>query len=538
MVHAVLAVVIAAGALSAQAAPPGAGAYYEFLLARHLEGKGDADGAIAAYKRAATLDPKSAEIHTAMAELYARQNKLDDCIAAGEKALALDPDNLGAHRILGLVYASMAQRNRRQAARDYTPDALAHLERVQAASRAPDASILLAIGRLHLRGAAYDKAIQALRQLVEQEPDYNEGATLLAQAYAAAGKVDEATAVLEVLAKEDPDYLTTLAEHYERANQWDKAADAYGRAVQRDPVDEQLKSRWAIALLNSPAEGAAAKAASVLAKMAALKPDTQTMYLLSQSQRRVKDYVGAEASARQIMKNDPGGVLGPYALAQVYVDQREFKKVIETLSPAVAPYVARATATPRADVARLFLHLGFAYQQLKDYGRAIETLQQGKRFAKDASVLFQLGSVLEQQKRYADAERTFKEVLAKEPLNAPALNYLGYMLADRGDRLDEAVGYIKRALEAEPENASYLDSLGWAYYKMNRLDLAEESLGRASADLTKNSVVQDHWGDLLLKLGRYRDAIAAWERALGGDGDSIDKSQIERKIKSAREKNK
>lgn len=539
MVHALISVAIVAASPAAQPAAPGA-AWYEFLVARHFESEGDVDAAIAAYKRAAALDPESAEIYTSLAELYARQNKVDECIAAAEQALTNNPDNVGAHRILGLVYASLAQsRNRRSNSRDYAGEALKHLERVQAASRAPEASILLAIGRLHLRSRSYDKAIVVLRQLVDEEPQYAEGVALLAEAYSGAGKVDEAAALLESLAREDPDYLTNLAEQHAKANQWDKAADAYGRAVQHDPDNEALKIRWVMALLNSPAATDSARATAVLQEMVAAKPDdTQNLYLLSQAQRRSKDFSGAESSARQIIKNDPAGVAGPYALAQVFEDQRNFRKVVDTLAPVAATYAARSDANVRGDVARLFLHLGYAYQQLKEYDRAIETLEQGKRFARDTSMLFQLGAVLEQQKRYADAERTFKEVLQKEPSNAATLNYLGYMLAERGERLDEAVAYIKRALEADPENASYLDSLGWAYFRMNRLDLAEDPLRRASAGLTSNSVVQDHWGDLLFKLGRYRDAIAAWERALSGDGDSIDKAQIEKKIKSARDKSK
>ena len=110
------------------------------------------------------------------------------------------------------------------------------------------------------------------------------------------------------------------------------------------------------------------------------------------------------------------------------------------------------------------------------------------------------------------------------------------MLAERGDRLDESVGYIKKALEIEPENGSYLDSLGWAYFKADKLDLAEANLKRAADQLTTNSVIQDHYGDLLFKRGRYDEAIAAWTRALSGDGDSIDRRAIDKKIRAARQK--
>ena len=107
------------------------------------------------------------------------------------------------------------------------------------------------------------------------------------------------------------------------------------------------------------------------------------------------------------------------------------------------------------------------------------------------------------------------------------------MLADRGERLDESVELIERAIERDPHNGSYLDSLGWAYYKLDRLDLAEPPLRAASDQLQRNSVVQDHLGDLLNRLERYAEAIDAWQRALEGDGEEIDRALIERKISDA-----
>jgi len=144
--------------------------------------------------------------------------------------------------------------------------------------------------------------------------------------------------------------------------------------------------------------------------------------------------------------------------------------------------------------------------------------------------------VLDKQKQYADAEAVFKQVIDRDPENAPALNYLGYMLAERGERLDESVGLLKKALAMEPDNGSYLDSLGWAYYKADKLDLAVTNLQRAAEQLKANSVIQDHYGDVLFKLSRYDDAIAAWNRAIDGDGDAIDRASIDRKIRTAKQK--
>ena len=116
-------------------------------------------------------------------------------------------------------------------------------------------------------------------------------------------------------------------------------------------------------------------------------------------------------------------------------------------------------------------------------------------------------------------------MIASDPLDSIALNSLGYMLAERRDRLDEAVTLLQRALKVEPDNPSYLDSLGWAYFQQGRVDLADAPLTEAAEKLTTSSVVQDHLGDLRFRQQRYSDAAQAWQRALDGDGQSIDRAK-------------
>ena len=133
--------------------------------------------------------------------------------------------------------------------------------------------------------------------------------------------------------------------------------------------------------------------------------------------------------------------------------------------------------------------------------------------------------------------------MADDPKNAMALNYLGYMLADRGTRLDEALGYIRRAVALDPQNGAYLDSLGWAYYKMGNYDLAEENLRRASERIGNDPTVHDHLGELYQKTGRLKLAATHWERALEewnktipAEVDSDDVAKVQKELESARVK--
>src|SRR6185436_7530461 len=138
--------------------------------------------------------------------------------------------------------------------------------------------------------------------------------------------------------------------------------------------------------------------------------------------------------------------------------------------------------------------------------------------------------------RSSDAEKLLRQMLTNEPSNARVLNHLGYLLANRGDQLDEAISLVRKALEADPDRPEYLDSLGWAYFKRGELNDAVKYLAAAAAKLPENSEVQDHLGDAYAKRGSMQDAIAAWNKALKGDGQGIEKSAIERKVQDAQKK--
>jgi tetratricopeptide (TPR) repeat protein len=108
------------------------------------------------------------------------------------------------------------------------------------------------------------------------------------------------------------------------------------------------------------------------------------------------------------------------------------------------------------------------------------------------------------------------------------------MNADRGVRVEEAVGLIERALAVDPENGAYLDSLGWALFRLNRLAQAEEMLRRA-VTREPNAVVLDHLGDVLKRRGAIVEALDCWRKALKGEdeGEDLDRAVVEQKIREA-----
>jgi Flp pilus assembly protein TadD len=140
-----------------------------------------------------------------------------------------------------------------------------------------------------------------------------------------------------------------------------------------------------------------------------------------------------------------------------------------------------------------------------------------------------------------ESEAQFRKVLEIAPDDAGALNYLGYMLADRNMRLEEAEKMIAKALEIEPNNGAYLDSLGWVTFKMGKLDEAENLLRRALSRISTDPTVHEHLGDVCFQKGRLKDAIAQWETSLREFGtgakaemDSVEIAKIQKKLDRAK----
>jgi tetratricopeptide (TPR) repeat protein len=634
-------------AISAQSSTRAADAYAQFLLGHHLEENDDIDGAAAAYKRAMELDPAAAEIPAELAGLYLRQNKVQEAMSTAEQALKIAPANEEANRVLGIVYAALADAGRdgrgRGRARSGNTDenlvkAMHHLEQAIAHSPGePDPNVRATLARVYLQSGAFEKAIPLLTDLVNKESGWSDGPMLLAEAYAGAGRTQDAIDWLE--SQDDPRLLPTLADFYERDRRWKDAADAWARAAQAMPRNTELKTRYASALLNLGSRDDIGKARDVLKDVVSTRAnDARALYLLSQAQRRLGDSAAAESTARKVIEQNNRSAWGYYALAEALEEAHKYQSVIDEIAPVVAQNRGK-TADQGLDVTLLLPHLGFAYQELGQHDKAIAAFEEARRlspkdasvasylieanmaakkyaaaadlaraavaehpdsmrllrleaqalrhtgktdqgialleeslkkhesepaayvalaqlyadvdrgaqavkvlqdaeakFPGDTSIAFEKGAVYDKLKKYAEAEAAFKQLLARDPENSAALNYLGYMLAERGERLDESVTLINKALALEPENGSYLDSLGWAYFKSDKLDLAETNLRRAAEQLPTNSVIQDHYGEVLFKLSRYDAAIAAWTRALNGDGDSIDKTEIDKKIKAAKQK--
>jgi Flp pilus assembly protein TadD len=192
-------------------------------------------------------------------------------------------------------------------------------------------------------------------------------------------------------------------------------------------------------------------------------------------------------------------------------------------------------------------HLNIAqiYERARRYSEAEKSARAAEAIAgsprDNEMTWFLLGAIYERQKFFDKAEVEFKKALAVNPKSAAVLNYYGYMLGDLGIRLDEAQSLVQRALDEDPFNAAYLDSLGWIYYKQNKFGDAEATLRKALERDSHDPTMHSHLGDVYAKSGRpelaageWEKSLSEWKRVLPADLEPEKLAEVERKVSQSR----
>ena len=184
------------------------------------------------------------------------------------------------------------------------------------------------------------------------------------------------------------------------------------------------------------------------------------------------------------------------------------------------------------DNGQSYLRLAQLLINMEEYDRAKETLAKGEEVAgQQRGLAFLRGVAQERSGDFEAARTTFTKIVEDNPEDDLALNYLGYMLADRGLELERAVGLIRRALELQPHNGSYLDSIGWAYFKSGNLDMAERYVRESLRTQYRSAEVREHMGHIHLARGRKQEALKEFRTALEYGLDEVKPTgEVERLI--------
>ena len=268
----------------------------------------------------------------------------------------------------------------------------------------------------------------------------------------------------------------------------------------------------------------------------------------------------AVSEYRESLRHDPHSTLARLRLGVDYLALEEEKKavkefeLIEKIDPEnkQATFILALVYTSRGDLASaekkyktlikggfadtgIYITLAYVYIQGEKYEEALKLLDVVlAENPENVSAYFYKGVVYERkssEKKDMEAKRkaeeNFRKAISLDPHLAEAYNYLGYIFAEEGRNLDEAVLFTKKAVELDPENAAYIDSLGWAYFKKGMTQKALEELKKAASIAKEDPAIREHLGDAYFEEGLPDKARIQWEKALELDPG---KKNIRKKI--------
>ena len=462
------------------------------------------------YRQVMNTELSPDQTYFQLSQLYLSQGKTSLAIESARKAFEIDPEStVNARNLMNMLRLSSSGEEELNA---YT--------RLLKKTNSP--LLQIGYGAALVRVGRYPEAITKLRDYLKSDPNNAGVIELLASALRRSGKRAEAA---ELLKQAIPNVELSgrqklsleLGETYEELGRPTDAI-AYYEGVFND-------------LANKP-------------KLE--QPGTETFIGLVARLTRTYNRQGDKKKSQSVMER-ARQVLGESSLA---VDSLTIDNLREEGKPREALEAVKAAQIRNPNNRALNLTEALILSDLHNYSESLELLRgmlkgnavgdtgvltiisiiqtQGGQLKEaettitkaleidpnDTDLLIQLGSIQDKTGQKSEAEKTFRTVLQREPDNATALNNLGYFLAERNARYQEALPLIEKAVSIEPLNGSFLDSLGWVQYKLGRLQEARGQLEKAASYTRRNATVYEHLGDVLRDLGRLQEAKRNWESAL------------------------
>jgi tetratricopeptide (TPR) repeat protein len=515
-------------------------AVQHFIDGAVYEVKGDFARAVLEFQDALRYG-KDHAIYHALSSCYSALGKHALAIENGRQAVALAPDKLDYRRSLADVYFAAFQLDsaavqyeeivRRDSssleswyslARIYEPrkplKALEVYEKVLDRF-GPEWGVLLQVADLYNKMGKFDKAAIALKSMVGLDPANQALKRSLAQTYLRGGKADEALAVLQELHRLDPEnleYVGDMGGVFLMKKEYAKAAEQFEPIFSRDTVSIDVKLRIGQLYYDQMEKDStlAPLTKSLFEQIRDRHPqDWRPYWFLGALGSMKHDDSAAVRNFRKVTQLAGWNADGWVYLSGVYLGKNDFGETVQVLEAArkVVP-----------DDFRINFFLGVAYNRLGRNNEAAAVLERARQInPKDLDATAQLAMVYDVLKRYAESDSLYEEALKLEdPKKDLVMNNYAYSLAERGEQLQRALEMATKAVEAQPDNASYLDTKGWVFFRLGRYREAETYITKAITKGEASATLYEHLGDIYYMLNDKARAVEQWNAALKLDANN------------------
>ena len=522
-----------------------ADALVDFVEGSRLEENAEIDSALAAYQKVLNVDPGQAELALRVAALLSRQEDFPRAIDVLKDAIKANPKEPAPYLQLSFIYAKYLKK---------TEQALKYANQAVAL----DPKNFDAYQRLYeieVTGGDPKKAVQALERAAGVKSDDPAFWIRLGKLYASVvfkaeieTKPEDIKRVNDFFRKavenagDDSAVLKDVADYFAASQQIQEAIPLYLKVLELQPDDSNAREKLASGFVLTNQR---AKAIEMLQEIIKQHPEKYHPYDLlaqlldegarvlaraNQPEPAKAEFAKAAANYEQSLLINPGRANTCLRLAELLIGPlKEGERAVKVLTEARQRF---------PDAPEFTYYLALALREAKHPQQAVTTFEEALNEAQgenegllNARFYFDYGAAADQAGLYDKAADLFRKSIALDPANAAeAYNYIGFMWAEHNLHLDEAEEMIGRALQLDPNNGAYLDSLGWLYYRKGKYDEALNELLRAAQNLTRDDpIVFEHIGDTYSKLNRVPQALDFWQKAIALDpGNKLLTDKIEK----------
>jgi tetratricopeptide (TPR) repeat protein len=523
--------------------------YFYFLWGKTAENNHRFEEALEAYEKALLCDEDSEYIKRKLAILFIKMDRKEQASRVLEQIISSNAQDTENRILLAKVYSSLGRND----------DAVAIYQELLAIQE--DHDTLLMLGTIYAQNGEYDKAQKILNRLIRLEGDSYLAHYYLARLYRELQYYDKAAAsynmALELNWFERLAY--EVAEFYEDRKEYDQAIVVYRRIIDEGESIDMAKTRLVNLYLTLEEND---NALELLRDLRSVLPESHNVDMtISRILLSQEKYNEAIMILEDVLQTNPELTVVRYLLGMAYYQINDNKKGVDQLKfipaesslyedsiflqvkilsetdnyPGAIALLQEQIGDAATRKSGFYILLASIYRENGEDEQGLEVYEQAIRlYPENIDLLYNYAIFLEKTGEQEKAMNMMQGVLALDPENGAALNYVGYTWADNGVHLENALEYIKKAVELLPDDGYVRDSLGWVYYKMGDIDQAIIELEKAAEMVVNDPVIKEHLGDVYMEIEQYEKALSAYEQAYKFYVEEGKKENIKAKINSAR----
>ncbi len=505
-----------------------------FIEGKTLELQNDFIGAIENFRDALKYD-QAPGIYHALSQVYFKQGKMDEAKREVKKALKLNPENQNYLETLANI--NIVNKDFKEAIDNYEEIirldsgytyGLYSLARLYQELKMPAKSILIyekitnMIGydfdvlnkmyEIYIGYKNYEKAIETLEALQKLDPFNVSIKSLLASLYVKTSRDADARRIYEemyILNPDNKEIQTELVKIYFKQNENDMAFENFSRMLGKDSLGFLEKVQVGELYYNLISQDQSAKdiARNIFLKLENDYPDEWIpYYYLGIIDILDKDISGYKEKFRRSIEKADTSSDAYVNIGLALFQQNDIEDALKTLDEGLSRF---------KDDYRMLYVKGLTLQRIDRVPEAIEYFEKAVEInPNDVSMLSTLALAYDGQGKFKESEEYYERALKIDPQNALVLNNYAYNLSERGVNLDKALEMSQISIEKDPGNASYLDTIGWIYYKLKKYKLAKENIEKSLMVNPNSAVVLEHLGDVYDAMKDFPGALKYWKLSL------------------------